>query len=172
MRSSGERVYCKVGARRQEERREEAADPPPPIDNCEPGKTQEARNAAAALYIAGRPLERPPLLPGDEGRSIRQRATAPFHCADSDYSRIPVAVIAEHPYRENGRTNTSWQMSLSSFSTFSRYSLAICCFFSEPSVFCSIEEITRHDDRRAPTTFLYATDRRFRSCKHTNTTHI
>ena len=26
--------------------------------------------------------------------------------------------------------------------TFSRYSLANCCFFSDPSVFCSIEEMT------------------------------
>ena len=40
------------------------------------------------------------------------------------------------------RPRTSLQMSLSSFSTFSRYSLASCCFFSEPSVFCSMEEIT------------------------------
>uniref|UniRef100_A0A8D8U8B0 Uncharacterized protein n=1 Tax=Cacopsylla melanoneura TaxID=428564 RepID=A0A8D8U8B0_9HEMI len=60
-------------------------------------------------------------------------------------------------------------MSLSSFSTFSRYSRAICCFRSEPSVFCSMEEITRHEDRRAPTTFLYATDSRFRSSLDSST---
>lgn len=52
-------------------------------------------------------------------------------------------------------TRTSLQISRSSHSTFSRYSLAICCLRSaEPSVFCSMEEMTRHDDRRAPTTFL------------------
>ena len=33
-------------------------------------------------------------------------------------------------------------------------SLTICCFLSDPSVFCSMLEITLHELRRAPTTFL------------------
>ena len=44
-------------------------------------------------------------------------------------------------------TRTSWQISRSSFSTFSRYSLAIASLRSEPSVFCSIEDITLHEER-------------------------
>lgn len=51
-------------------------------------------------------------------------------------------------------TSTSLQMSRSSVSIFSLYSRAICCFFSAPSVFCSILETTLHDDLRAPTTFF------------------
>uniref|UniRef100_J3N8X4 Uncharacterized protein n=1 Tax=Oryza brachyantha TaxID=4533 RepID=J3N8X4_ORYBR len=35
--------------------------------------------------------------------------------------------------------------------------------FPRPSSFCSIDEMIRHDARRAPMTFLYATDSRFRS---------
>ncbi|TNN48755.1 hypothetical protein EYF80_041059 [Liparis tanakae] len=51
-------------------------------------------------------------------------------------------------------TSTSWQISCSSVSIFSRYSRAICCFLSLPSVFCSMLEMTRQEERRAPTTFL------------------
>lgn len=50
------------------------------------------------------------------------------------------------------RTRTSWQIVLSSASIFFRYSSAMLCFAA--SLFCSMDEMTRHDDRRAPTTFL------------------
>lgn len=51
-------------------------------------------------------------------------------------------------------TRTLSQISWSSFSTVSRYSLTICCFFSHPSAFTPMLDNTLHAERRAPTTFL------------------
>ncbi|TNN80261.1 hypothetical protein EYF80_009586 [Liparis tanakae] len=45
-------------------------------------------------------------------------------------------------------------ISWSSFSTFSRYSLTISCFFSHPSAFTPMLDNTLHAERLAPTTFL------------------
>ena len=47
--------------------------------------------------------------------------------------------------------------------------LTIACFFSAPSVFCSMELITLQELRRAPTTFLKATESRFRSSLESST---
>ena len=44
--------------------------------------------------------------------------------------------------KSNSLTNTSLQILMSSFSTFSLYSLANFCFLEPVSVFCSIDEIT------------------------------
>ena len=61
-------------------------------------------------------------------------------------------------------TKTSWQISLSSFSILTRYSLASTDLRSFDSCLFSMDETMRHDERRAPTTFLYATESRLRSC--------
>ena len=44
-------------------------------------------------------------------------------------------------------------------------------FFSPASHFCSMEEMTRHELRRDPTTFLYATESRLRS-SFVNSKHL
>lgn len=59
----------------------------------------------------------------------------------------------------------SSQISVNSFSIFWRYSLMRATWASLPldSSFCSMDVTIRHDARRAPMTFLYATDSKFRS---------
>jgi len=59
----------------------------------------------------------------------------------------------------------SLQILDNSDSTFSLYSFILFTLTSFPlaSSFCSIEERILHEALRAPTTFLYPTDRRFRS---------
>ena len=109
--------------------------------------------------------ERPLIMRANLRRAPVQRARALCGVRDV-HSRIllrfQVGVdFRRKVWRGTIRTRTSWQIVLSSSSIFFRYSSAMLCFAA--SLFCSIEEMTRHDDRRAPTTFLYATERRFRS---------
>ena len=59
----------------------------------------------------------------------------------------------------------SWQMSSSSFSTFTRY-VAMDAPFASPRCersLSSMEDKMRQDARRAPITFLYPTDNKLRS---------
>ncbi|KAG7272053.1 hypothetical protein CRUP_025990 [Coryphaenoides rupestris] len=85
-------------------------------------------------------------------RSLRSTPAAQFKRSLS----FPVQTRG-FPALQNGRliegsleSGARW-ISSSSASIFSRYSRAICCFFSLPSVFCSMLEMTRQDERRAPT---------------------
>ena len=55
------------------------------------------------------------------------------HCR---YPLIPVRPMKRHDQNLPSLLKTP---------TFSLYSLASCCFFSDPSVFCSIEDITLHE---------------------------
>ena len=50
-----------------------------------------------------------------------------------------------------------------------KVTLTMACFFSAPSVFCSMELITLQELRRAPTTFLKATDSKFLSSLESST---
>lgn len=125
---------------------------PPRVTPCDSPRSQEG---SAPVYFRPPAFPLPPLLslfntfcPTLPSPPAHHRHPPP-HRSTLSPSSHPLTPCLPFPIRL--RTSTSWQISWSSASIFTRYSRAICCFFSFPSVFCSMLEMTRQDERRAPT---------------------